>query len=1112
MIDQENRDYAYQFFLEEVTELLQILETGLLNLQQDCSPAKIHDLMRAAHSIKGGAATVGLNAIKTIAHRLETIFRALYVENNIDTELETLLLEAYDCLRSPLNEQITTGSYDSELALANAESTLTQIETRLGDAIQEADNYIPSSSDLGVDLVASIFEMDVTQGIEHLTKIIAAPQDYELETEVRTQAEVFIGFAEMLSLPGFAEIATGTIDALNAHPEAALEIATVALDDFLSAKEQVLAGDRTCGGSPSETLLAFSQDTQLQLIEDTANSSFPENSSEAATVLQLEKSDIAAQEQVLVGDRTGGDSSSETLLAFDQDTKLQLIEDTATSSFPENSSEAATVFEPEKSDIAAREQVLAGERTSGDSSSEILLEFDQDTKLQLIEDTATSSEEVLVENLSEAESEAVIETEAFLEPGKPNIAADADSSSLVLVDQSSASEPSELAPNQKEKEQVNPPPAQIKPTPNFKIRVDSQRLEKINNFVGELVINRNSQVLQQEQLETILSKLQNRLEQFQRLTYEFQEISDRISVVPSHNSSTNATPLGDFDSLEMDRYGKVYSLIQEVVEETMQFEEAVEDIVLFKRQSEETIKQQQKTLSQLGKELMWARMMPLNQILGSFPRALRDLSVKYQKPVKLNMSGTEVLVDKGILEKLHDPLLHLFRNAFDHGIEPPEVRLQQGKPESGQIDICAYYQGNRTIIEIKDDGRGLDVETIARKAIDKGWLSVKELADTDQDKLLDFIFQPGFSTAEQISELSGRGVGLNVVRSQLEEIKGIVTISSILGKGTTFTLSLPLTQTITPMLVCMVDSSAVAIPAGNVQEVIFPKPETINRSGNQRVLSWREQLLPVYRLSDLLQYRYPTPIRSRIKAFTNVSGSKSETLPLLIINQGKEHFAIETEGLSQEQELVIKPLAGAIKTPNYIYGCTILGDGILVPAIAPTALLDYIREQKAANPAYYNNLTALTALRKQDVIPTALAVDDSAMMRRILTRTLEKIGYRVLTAKDGWEALELLNRNPQVQIIICDLEMPNLNGLELLHRLRQDSQLAQIPVAMLTSRSNDKHRTLAMSLGASAYLTKPYIEQEFLDELQKIFSARQQHLLEAKQPLLPARPLSFSAG
>ncbi len=1053
MIDQENRDYAYQFFLEEVTELLQILETGLLNLQQDCSPAKIHDLMRAAHSIKGGAATVGLNAIKTIAHRLETIFRALYVENNIDTELETLLLEAYDCLRSPLNEQITTGTYDSELALANAESTLTQIETRLGDAIQEADNYIPSSSDLGVDLVASIFEMDVTQGIEHLTKIIAAPQDYELETEVRTQAEVFIGFAEMLSLPGFAEIATGTIDALNAHPEAALEIATVALDDFLSAKEQVLAGDRTCGGSPSETLLAFSQDTQLQLIEDTA-----------------------------------------------------------TSSFPENSSEAATVLEPEKSDIAAREQVLADERTGGDSSSEILLEFDQDTQLQLIEDTATSSEEVLVENLSEAKSEAVIETEAFLEPEKPNIAADTDSSSLVLVDQSSASEPSEFAPNQKEKEQVNPPPAQIKPTPNFKIRVDSQRLEKINNFVGELVINRNSQVLQQEQLETILSKLQNRLEQFQRLTYEFQEISDRISVVPSHNSSTNATSLGDFDSLEMDRYGKVYSLIQEVVEETMQFEEAVEDIVLFKRQSEETIKQQQKTLSQLGKELMWARMMPLNQILGSFPRALRDLSVKYQKPVKLNMSGTEVLVDKGILEKLHDPLLHLFRNAFDHGIEPPEVRLQQGKPESGQIDICAYYQGNRTIIEIKDDGRGLDVETIARKAIDKGWLSVKELADTDQDKLLDFIFQPGFSTAEQISELSGRGVGLNVVRSQLEEIKGIVTISSTLGKGTTFTLSLPLTQTITPMLVCMVDSSAVAIPAGNVQEVIFPKPETINRSGNQRVLSWREQLLPVYRLSDLLQYRYPTPIRSRIKAFTNVSGSKSETLPLLIINQGKEHFAIETEGLSQEQELVIKPLAGAIKTPNYIYGCTILGDGILVPAIAPTALLDYIREQKAANPAYYNNLTALTALRKQDVIPTALAVDDSAMMRRILTRTLEKIGYRVLTAKDGWEALELLNRNPQVQIIICDLEMPNLNGLELLHRLRQDSQLAQIPVAMLTSRSNDKHRTLAMSLGASAYLTKPYIEQEFLDELQKIFSARQQHLLEAKQPLLPARPLSFSAG
>ncbi|MDJ0897905.1 MAG: hybrid sensor histidine kinase/response regulator [Xenococcus sp. MO_188.B8] len=1100
MMDSENRDYAYQFFLEEAPELLQILETGLLDLQQDSDPAKIHDLMRAAHSLKGGAATVGLNGIKTIAHRLETIFKALYVEKEIDTELETLLLKAYDCLRSPLNEQITTGSYDEESALANADSTLKLIETRLGDALLEADNYVPSSTDLGVDLVASIFETDVVQGIEHLSKIIAAPQEYELETELRTQAEVFVGFAEMLSLPGFGAIASGTLDALNANPAAVLEIATVALDDFLAAKELVLGGDRDCGGSPSETLLAFSQEAKLQSVENPVIAPGLQDSIAAEAFIELEPSNIIDIEQVL-GDEdepTGDSIPLETLLESSQNTKLQLIEDLEPAAMSEAPSKAAASIEAEPPNIIAMEQVLEDkDEPAGESSlSEALFDSSQDTKLQLIEDFEPAS-------MSEDSSAAAAPIESELS----KIAADSSSSSLGLVRQSASAASAPASPEPKEPE-TGKQPAQLKPAANLKIRVDSQRLEKINNFVGELVINRNSQALQQEQLQTILSKFQDRLEQFNRLTYQFQEISDRISVAPSHNSSNDTTSLGDFDALEMDRYGKVYSLIQEIVEETMQFEEAVDDFVLFKRQSEDTIKQQHKTLSRLGEELMWARMMPLKQLLGAFPRALRDLSVKYQKPVNFKMSGTEVLVDKGILEKLHDPLLHLLRNAFDHGIESPEVRRQQGKPENGQIDVCAYHQGNRTLIEIKDDGRGLDVEKIARRAIDKGWLSVKELAEIDHDKLLDFIFEPGFSTAEEVSDLSGRGVGLNVVRSQLEEIKGIVTLNSTLGKGTTFTLSLPLSQTISSMLICLVDSSAVAIPAANVQEVIFPKADSIKRSGNQRVLSWREQLLPVYRLNDLLEYRYPSPICSRSKAFSNISGANNDTLPLLIINQGQDHFALEAEGLGQEQELVIKPLTGAIATPKYIYGCTILGDGILVPAIAPTALLAYIREQKSANPAHYENLTALTALRKKNVIPTALAVDDSAMMRRILTRTLEKVGYRVLTAKDGWEALELLNRSSQVQLIVSDLEMPNLNGLELLHRLRQDAELSKIPVAMLTSRSNDKHRNLAMTLGASAYLTKPYIEQEFLDELKKIFSDRQ----PLKPSLSPPKLLSSSAS
>jgi len=216
-INSDIRDHAYQFFIEEAPDLLQVIEAGLLILRQEKNTAKVHDLMRAAHSLKGGAASVELEAIATLAHRLETIFKALYSETlEIDTDLESQLLQAYDCLRLPLMEQITTGHFEAEPALALAEPIFAQIEAQLGDALTQTDNYLPSSSDLGIDMTKSIFEVDVTQGLEHLAAVVAYPQDYELVGELRAQAEVFAGFAELLNQPGLGAIAATTLAALDA--------------------------------------------------------------------------------------------------------------------------------------------------------------------------------------------------------------------------------------------------------------------------------------------------------------------------------------------------------------------------------------------------------------------------------------------------------------------------------------------------------------------------------------------------------------------------------------------------------------------------------------------------------------------------------------------------------------------------------------------------------------------------------------------------------------------------------------------------------------------------------------------------------------------------------
>ena len=319
----------------------------------------------------------------------------------------------------------------------------------------------------------------------------------------------------------------------------------------------------------------------------------------------------------------------------------------------------------------------------------------------------------------------------------------------------------------------------------------------MNNLVGELAINRNGLSLQNEQLQATIQELLRRFAKFREMGHNLRELSDQMLVaperygswIPGATSPTNGLAINgdssslsgresfrqaDFDSLEMDSYGELHPLLQTTLEQIVQLEETVGDVVLLAGQSNQTLERQRQMLGHLRDDLMWVRMLPLSEVLNRFPRILRTLSTSYDKPVELKLSGTGVLVDKAALERLYDPLLHLLRNAFDHGIEPPEVRTQQGKRSSGQIEIRAYHQGSQTIIEVRDDGRGINLDRVRTKALDLGLLSPEQLATTSTSRLFDLLFEPGFSTASQVSELSGRGVGLDVVRSQLRSLKGTV--------------------------------------------------------------------------------------------------------------------------------------------------------------------------------------------------------------------------------------------------------------------------------------------------------------------------------------------------
>ena len=966
-IDSEIRDQTYQFFVVEAAELLQTIETNLLTLRDERNKDKVNDLMRAAHSIKGGAAFVRLNSIKDLAHRLEDSFRALYSEAvEIDIELEDLLLKAYDCLRTPLMEQIRTGEHDAEAALNTARPVFAQIEQRLGDALKEIDDPILNSTELGVDIVLSIFEVDVARSIDRLTEVIANPQNYDVATELRSQAEVFSGFAHLLNLPGFGEIAQITLAALEARPHQSLEIAQLALANFQAGREAVMAGDRAQGGSLSEELAAMAepstsdqsaftssdpaaaiQTTATDVGEDFLDLAAIEEifGSEETVTSHLEEID----DSILFPEETATFSSSESdlndSLIFPEDTataspvnpndSLIFPEDTATASpvnpndsliFPEGTATASPVnpndqiifidetaasspanlndslIFPEETATPSpdelNDQIIFIDETDIPASSNIdnniILDYENTeirkpgaSPLNPTQDQysdSTESEETLdileaVVQSIEQDSENFSRSQDSLfqpsdqppaepiPPPSPNTAKTSPLFPLQHIPQQQSQLQQAIQEDDTAYEPQNElsssiPSVNTHPTPTLSVRVDLDRLERMNNLVGELTTNRNSLSLRHGQAQGAVEELLQRFERCQDMIGQLRDLSDEMLIAPERShiraqtSSENpkwGLGMTDFDSLEMDHYGVLHTLLQGVLEDMMQLEEAVEDVALFTGQSGQVIEQQRQMLTQLRGELIWSRMLPLSQVLNRFPRLMRDLSTTHHKPVQLKLSGTGVLVDKAVLEKLYDPLLHLLRNAFDHGIELPEVRRQKQKPEQGKIEIRAYHQGNRTIVEVEDDGQGLNLELISRRAIERGLLSPEKLFAASPDRLLDLIFEPGFSTAKQVSDISGRGIGLDVVRAQIQSLKGTITLTSTPGKGTTFTLRLPLTLTIAKLIVCLIGSTAVALPFDGVESIVVPEANQMQQSAGQRFLLWRDQMIPAYRLAELFR-------------------------------------------------------------------------------------------------------------------------------------------------------------------------------------------------------------------------------------------------------------------
>ncbi|MFN3680197.1 chemotaxis protein CheW, partial [Thermosynechococcus sp.] len=576
---------------------------------------------------------------------------------------------------------------------------------------------------------------------------------------------------------------------------------------------------------------------------------------------------------------------------------------------------------------------------------------------------------------------------------------------------------------------VNPPAQEPK---EMTVRVPGHQLDQLSDLMGELRIECNSLDLQRRRLQELLASLKQKVRALEQANLRLRTEYDRVSA-PHHFNPQNQH---GFDVLEFDRYTDVHLLSQEVMETIVQVQEVTSDLELSLEDTERTSRDLNRTAKQLQARFTQVRMRPFADLANRYPRLINELSREHAKKVNLIIEGSQVLIDRTVLSVLADPLLHLVRNAFDHGIEPPEERQALGKPAVGTITLKAAYRGNRTVITVADDGRGLHPETIRQTArrlgIARDWLETA----SDRD-LWQLIFEPGFSTASQVTSLSGRGVGMDVVRTNLRQIRGDIQIHSIPGQGTQFTITIPYTLSVVRVLLVEAAGMLLAVPTEAIEEMVladrYPAIETFGST----LIDWEGYLTPLLDLSQIFHFQRPHPS-------VEMEGAPTINQPtLMIVTQGDSALAIPVDRYWSEQEVTIRQVEGELALPKGLSGCTILGNGRIVPLLDPLALFEWSEQERP--PAS----VATPAAPSQD---TVLVVDDSVNVRRFLASTLEKAGYRVEQAKDGQEAIDKLQSGLQINALICDIEMPRLDGFGVLTQIRRIPHCQNTPVIMLTSR------------------------------------------------------------
>ena len=1015
---------ARQCFLDEdAPEYIEMLNSGI----QDRAQPDYNALLRAAHSLKGGAGLASLSSLQQLAHKLEDVLVGLQQSKIDEVELAWALVE------NSIGEigYVVSQAHNVDEAIANPE-LIVALEALMGsESESEAVDEEPiASGGNNNDLIRTTLT-------EELENSFTAIEELAFDTEAELVSELLSSFAdecsflaETLDLPWLGEAVAPISESLKSEDLDALEA--------LLLTQEIIGQLRAQIAEYLENLLV---ETEAEPSEDLAVSGV--DLSFVATTLNQDLEELC-----------------QAISELEMDTPESVIQEAITAFADECTFLSETLELPWLAEAVAPVESLL---TECDPLEALL------TVQQLVVEIRQQRDAYLVNSVAEESEEAVFSTELKLDSEEDD-ARDGERAFFDLNedDEDAAMSTVMFAPPTVSKEKIVAKVIEVqKPAANTQVKISLEKLEGMTNTVEELIISQSRISRQQKVLNQANRRLRLLTRQFEPIREQIQDLYNQLAIGSINQGQQSELYSEDFDALEMDSYSDLHISLQSFQELMLQIQETRTDIDFIDREISADLEQTEQNLDKLYSGVTDSRLVHFDTLAKRFIPQIRGLSQRFDKPVDLKIEGKNTLVDQILLEQLQTPLTHLLNNAFDHGIESKYERIANGKPETATIALNAKLQNNQLIITIKDDGGGINPKKVFNRAVERGICSAdKSIDDFRPEEIVNWIFEPDFSTAAKVSDISGRGMGLDIVLNLIRQLRGQLFVTTEVGFGSTFTITLPLSLSLQFLMLIQLQNRLVAIPHISILEIL-PYRELYFTDSQKEYINWQNKTLPLASVSNL----FPCPRQPLQIAQGQVC---------IVLQTGSEPLAILVDAIAGEERLIVKPFDETVPVPSYIVGCTILGTGEVIPVIMPQGIA-----KDALDSVSVKDSTTTIA----QTTSTVLIAEDSIATRRMLEKILIAAGYQVLVCRDGQEALEQLSQyQGRIDLIISDIEMPRVNGFELLEKARSQPTFKNTPIVMATSRTGDRHRQRAEKLGATDYLGKPVQPQQLIDTVASLLA------------------------